>query len=81
MTPAEIAAALTQALDAAAAREAGAGASLASFNLQILAPGAPGQARVSVMRRTRTLLFLNAEYLDGAGARIAEAASVHKIAG
>lgn len=80
MTSADIAAALTSALEAAAAREAGAPCTLVSVNLEML--GAPAQGRVSVTlgRKTRTLVFLNAAFESESGARIASAASVHRVA-
>ena len=79
MTNADIAAALVQALEAAAAREAGAPCALVSVNVEMLAAPVSGAARVSLDRKTRTLVFLSAAYLNAAGERIASAASVHKV--
>ena len=79
MSAAAIAAALTEALDAAAARETGGACVLVSMHWELLAPAASGEARVSVERKTRTLMFLNATFVGAGGARIATAASVHKI--
>jgi len=77
-TTAAIAAALTEALEAAAA-EADANCGLVSVNFSLLAPPAPGQARASVERKTRTLIFMNAAYVGADGVLIASAASVHRI--
>ena len=77
-SPAAIAAALTQALEQAAAREVGDDCVLVSMNWELLAGPAAGEIRVDVERRTRTLVFLSAAYLAPDGARIASAASVHR---
>lgn len=79
MSAASIAAALITALEAAAAREAGGPCALASVNVEMLAAPATGEARVKIERKTRTMMFLSAEYLTAAGERIASAASVHKV--
>lgn len=79
MSAAEIAAALIEALEAAAAREAGEPCALASVNVEMLVAPATGEAWVKIERKTRTMMFLSAEYLTEAGERIATAASVHKV--
>lgn len=79
MSAAEVTAALIKALEGAAAREAGGPCTLASVNVEMLAAPATGQARVKIERKTRTMMFLSAEYLTEAGERIATAASVHKV--
>ena len=66
---------LTEALEAAAARE-GASA-LVSVSIEVIAPGA-GAISASLIRKTRTLLFISAELRDGERL-IATASSVHKV--
>jgi hypothetical protein len=39
----------------------------------------PGRIATNVTRKTRTLAFMSAEFVDEAGARIATASSVHKV--
>lgn len=80
MKPADIAAALTQALEAAAAREGGEGARLVSMQWELLAPASAGAAVGQVSRKTRTLIFLTATYTGAGGALIATASSVHRLA-
>ncbi|HRE44857.1 MAG TPA: hypothetical protein PKY87_12940 [Terricaulis sp.] len=79
MTAAEIAAALTEALEAAAARDGAEGAALISMQWELLAAPAAGAAKAEVARKTRTLIFLTAAYLGADGARIATASSVHRL--
>lgn len=76
---AEIAAAMTQALEDAAAREANAPCVLVSMNIELLASPLAGQAQVRVERKTRTLVFLNAAYIGADGVHIASASSVHRV--
>lgn len=80
MTDSAIAARLINALEAAANREAGAATQLVSVNIDMVAPADAGAINVALTRKTRTLVFLNAEFVTDSGARIANAASVHKIA-
>lgn len=73
---------MTEHLEAAAAEEAAPGnAILVSVHLDFLSQTDIGTIRVAVTRRTKTLLFLRAEYADETGARLAAASSVHKILG
>lgn len=79
MTTADIAAALTTALDKAAAQAAGAPCALVSMSWELLAAPASGAVETRIERRTRTLVFANAAFVDAAGARIASASSVHRV--
>lgn len=79
MTEHEIAATLVIALGAHADQVMADATSLVSVTIEMLAPGEPGTTRTTLTRKTRTLAFINAEYVNGAGVRIATAASVHKI--
>jgi len=79
MTDSAIAARLINALEAAANREAGVQTSLVSVNIEMLARADAGAIETSLVRKTRTLVFLAAEFHTDAGTRIASAASVHKI--
>jgi hypothetical protein len=79
MSNSDLAALLVEALDQAAARAAGSGAALLSVEISLLAPAVPAAIETRVQRQTRTLLFLEAEARDPAGARLATAASVHKL--
>lgn len=76
---ADVAARMVAALTETARREGA--AALVSFSMEIVAPLADGQARVEVSRKTRTLLFLRADYVGSDGARIATASSVHAVKG
>jgi hypothetical protein len=79
MNAVEIAAALTEALEAAAQREAGAPCALVSVNVELLTAPAPGAPSVTLERKTRTLIFLSAALVGDDGACIASASSVHKV--
>ena len=79
MTDAEIAAQLLDALQAAADREADQETALVSFTLEMLQRPKPGRIATNVTRKTRTLAFMSAEFVDEAGVRIATASSVHKV--
>lgn len=79
MTNAEIAARLTQALEAAATQETGAQTALVSVEVTLAAPAADGHIETRLDRRTKTLAFLSAEFVSQSGARIAAASSVHKL--
>jgi hypothetical protein len=81
VTESAIAARLVNALEAAADREAGGQTALVSVTIEMLAPADAGAIEVSITRKTRTLVFMNAEFRTDAGDRIATASSVHKIAG
>lgn len=79
MSDAAIAAHIVEALSERARTETEDKASLVTVGIEMLAAATDGRTEVSVARRTRTLLFLSAEFRDNAGARIATASSVHKI--
>jgi|CXWL01.1.fsa_nt_gi transketolase len=79
MTNSEIAARLTEALETAASREAGAPTALVSVEIAMAARAAPGEIATTLARKTRTLVFMSADLTSEAGARIATAASVHKV--
>jgi len=79
MTDSAIAARIVNALEAAANREAGAKTGLVSVNIEMLAPADAGAVEVSTERKTRTLVFLRADFRSDSGARVASASSVHKI--
>lgn len=79
MTDSDIAAQLVSALSAGADREAGAATALVSVNIDALAPAANGAAEAQLVRKTRTLVFMSAEWRTSGGGRIATASSVHKV--
>ena len=79
MTDSAITARLTNALEAAADREAGAKTALVSVTIDMLARADAGRIDVKLVRKTRTLVFLTAEFVSDSGARIANATSVHKL--
>jgi acyl-coenzyme A thioesterase PaaI-like protein len=81
MTESEIAAQLVGALTAEADREAGSATALVSVNIDALAPAAAGAAEAQLVRKTRTLVFMSAEWRTSGGDRIASASSVHKVLG
>lgn len=78
MTDAEIAAALIEALSQAAAREAGAPVRLLSVEVMIISPG-HGSAEARMLRKTKSLLFMEAELKSLSGERIAVAESVYGL--
>ena len=79
MTESEIAARLINALEAAANDKAGARTALVSVTIDMLARAAAGGVDAKLVRKTRTLVFMSAEYVSDSGARIATAQSVHKV--
>ncbi len=81
MTDSAIAARIVNALEAAADREAGAQTALVSVNIDMLARADAGAIETALVRKTRTLVFMNAEFKTDAGDRIANATSVHKVLG
>lgn len=81
MTDSAIAARLINALEAAADREAGAKTALVSATIDMLARADAGAIETRLTRKTRTLVFMSAEFVSDAGQRIATAASVHKLTG
>lgn len=78
MTDGEIAKRLVDALTAEADRESGARTGLVSVVVERLSPQAPDRLQIKLERKTKTLIFLRAEYFSG-DVRAAIAASVHKV--
>lgn len=78
VSDAEIAATLVGALSEAAAIEAGAPVRLLSVEVMMVAPGR-GVAEARVLRKTKSLLFMEAELKSPSGERIAIAESVHSL--
>jgi hypothetical protein len=81
VTDSAIAARIVNALESTADREAGAKTALVSVTIDMLAGADAGAIEAHVVRKTRTLLFVSAEFTTDAGAKIATASSVHKIPG
>jgi hypothetical protein len=79
MTDSAIAARIVNALEAAADREAGGRTALVSVTLDMLARADAGAIETALVRKTRTLVFMNAEFRTDAGERIVTASSVHKV--
>ena len=79
MTDSAIAARIVNALEAAADREAGAQTALVSVTLDMLARADAGSIEAKLVRKTRTLVFMSAEFRTDAGERTAAASSVHKV--
>jgi hypothetical protein len=79
MTDSAIAARIVNALEAAADREAGAKTALVSFTIDMLARADAGSVSTSLTRKTKSLIFMGAEFVTEAGVRIATANSVHKL--
>lgn len=79
MTDSAIAARLIDALEAAADREAGAKTALVSVTVDMLARADTGTTETKLVRKTRTLVFMSAEFVSDSGQRIATASSVHKV--
>jgi hypothetical protein len=79
MTDSAIAARLINALEAAADREAGAKTALVSATIDMLARADAGSIETHLERKTRTLVFMSAEFRTDSGNRIATASSVHKV--
>lgn len=79
MTDSAIAPRLINALEAAADREAEAKTALVSVNIEMLTRADAGSVSVQLSRKTRTLVFLSADFRSDAGALIATASSVHKV--
>jgi hypothetical protein len=80
MTDSAIAARMLNALEAAADREAGQKTALVSVTIDMLKRADAGSVNVSVTRKTKSLVFMGAEFVTDAGERIAVASSVHKLA-
>lgn len=81
MTDSAIAARIVNALEAAADREAGSQTALVSVTLDMLARADAGAIETSIVRKTRTLVFMSAQFRTDAGERIVAASSVHKVLG
>jgi hypothetical protein len=81
MTDSAIAARIVNALEAAADREAAARTALVSVNIDMLARADAGAIETALVRKTRTLVFMSAEFRTDGGERIAVASSVHKVLG
>lgn len=81
MTDSAIAARLINALESAADREAGAQTALVSVTLDMLARADAGAIEATLVRKTRTLVFMSAEFKSDSGERIVAASSVHKVLG
>jgi hypothetical protein len=81
VTDSAIAVRIINALEAAADREAGAKTALVSVTIEMLGPADTGSIEVSLTRKTRTLVFLTADFSNESGGRVAIASSVHKIEG
>ena len=79
MTDSAIAARLINALEAAADREAGQKTALVSVTIDMLKHADAGSVSVSVTRKTKSLVFMTAEFVTDGGVRIATANSVHKF--
>jgi hypothetical protein len=79
MTDSAIAARLVTALETAADREAGAKTALVSVAIDMPARADAGTIETRLSRKTRTLVFMNAEYRSETGTLIAAASSVHKL--
>ena len=80
MTDSAIAARMLNALEAAADREAGQKTALVSVTIDMLKPADAGSVNASVTRKTKSLVFMGAEFRTDAGELIATANSVHKLA-
>lgn len=80
MTDSAIAARMLNALEAAANREAGQQTALVSVTIDMIKRADAGNVSVSVTRKTKSLVFMAAEFTTDAGVRIATANSVHKLA-
>jgi hypothetical protein len=75
MSEGAIAARLIEALVA----EAGAQAKLVSVSVEMLGAGEAARVEARIERRTRTLVFAQADAFDEGGARIASATSIHRV--
>jgi acyl-coenzyme A thioesterase PaaI-like protein len=79
MTDSAIAARIVNALEAGADREAGGQTALISVTIDMLARADAGAIEAKLVRKTRTLVFMSAEFRTDSGERIATASSVHKV--
>lgn len=81
MTPSAIAAKLIDALGLAADREAGGATGLVSVTIDVLAQHPDAAIETTLVRKTRTLVFMSAEARAASGDRVVSASSVHKVLG
>lgn len=79
MSEANIAARLVDALVTTATREAGGAIALVSVTIDVVGDGEASSVEATLVRKTRTLLFMSAELRTEAGERVATASSVHKV--
>jgi hypothetical protein len=79
VTDSAIAARLINALEQAADREAPAKTALVSVTIDMLARADAGMIETRLVRKTRTLVFMSAEFVSDTGAKVAAASSVHKV--
>ena len=79
MTDTAIAARIINALEAAADREAGAKTALVSVSIDMLTAADAGAVEPRLLRKTRTLVFMAADFTGEGGTKIANANSVHKV--
>lgn len=79
MSAADIAAHIVDALEQAVAQEAGAPATLVSVSVNLIASGEVAYIDARIERKTRTLLFAQAEAFGPGETHLASATSVHKI--
>lgn len=77
MSASDVAAALTVKLDEIA--QAGAHAVLASLSMEMLTADPIFRIEARVQRKTRTLVFTEAEAFAASGVRVACASAVHRI--
>jgi hypothetical protein len=80
MTDSAIAARMLNALEAAADREAAQKTALVSVTIDMLKRADAGSVNVALTRKTKSLVFMGAEFRTDAGELIATANSVHKLA-
>ena len=81
MTDSAIAARMLNALEAAADREAGQKTALVSVTIDMLKRADAGSVAASLTRKTKSLVFMSAEFRTDAGELIATVNSVHKLPG
>jgi len=79
MTDSAIAVRLINALESAADREAGQKTALVSVTIEMLAKADAGAIETRLTRKTRTLVFVSADFISDSGARVAVASSVHRL--
>lgn len=79
MSEQDVTSKLVVALGAHADQAMGDATSLVSVTIDIVGPTGDGDVRTTLTRKTRTLVFISGEFVSADGARVATAASVHKI--